>query len=91
MKQSVGFFLALDFPICNPPTHKQYPKRWRKHRALYCLRTGQATKTDEFSENFQFGIQGGGGGSFSIQKFMLQILDLYIGLFLVELIPLSLL
>ena len=30
--------------------------------------TGQATETDEFSENFQ--------------KFMLQILDLYIGLFL---------
>ena len=33
--------------------------------------TGQATKSDEFSE----------GGSFSIQKFILQILDLYKGFF----------
>ena len=36
------------------------------------LGTGRATKTDEFSENFQ-------RRSFSIQKFVLQILDLYIG------------
>ena len=32
------------------------------------------TKTDEFLEKFQRGEGGGGGGSFSIQKFMLQIL-----------------
>ena len=44
------------------------------------LGTGRATKTDEFSENFQRGRRKG-GGSFSIQKFILQILDLYIGLF----------
>ena len=35
------------------------------------LGTGQGTKTDEFSENFQKG-----GGSFSIKKIMLQMLDL---------------
>ena len=35
------------------------------------LGTGAHTKTDEFSEKFQKG----GGGPFSIQKFMLQILD----------------
>ena len=35
------------------------------------LGTDAHTKTDEFSEKFQRG----GGGSFSIQKFMLQILD----------------
>ena len=35
------------------------------------LGTGDSTKTDEFSENSK-----GGGGSFSIQKFILQILDL---------------
>ena len=35
------------------------------------------SKTDEFSEKFQRG-----GGSFSIQKFMLQIFALYEGLFL---------
>ena len=34
-----------------------------------CLGTGGGTKLDEFSEKFQ-----GGGGSFLIQKFMLQIL-----------------
>ena len=39
------------------------------------LGTGDATKTDEFLEKFQR------RGSFSIQKFMLQILDLYIGYF----------
>ena len=37
--------------------------------------TGQADKRDEFSESFQ-----NGGGSFQIQKLVLQILDLYIGL-----------
>ena len=31
--------------------------------------------------NFRKSGRGGGGGSFSIQKFILQILDLYIGLF----------
>ena len=36
------------------------------------LGTDDATKTDEFSENFQRG----GGGGISIKKFMLQILDL---------------
>ena len=40
------------------------------------LGTDDGTKTDEFWENFR-----GGRGSFSIQKFMLQILDLSIGLF----------
>ena len=39
----------------------------------WCLGKGHATKSDEFSEKFQ-----GGGGSFSIQRFILQILDLYI-------------
>ena len=39
---------------------------------------GPATKSKEFSEK----CQRGGGGAFSIQKFILQILDLYIGLFL---------
>ena len=39
------------------------------------LGTDGGTKSDEFSEKFQRR----GGGSFSIQKFMLQILDLYIG------------
>ena len=39
----------------------------------FALGTGGVSKTDEFSEKFQ---RGGGGGSFSIQKFMLQILDL---------------
>ena len=37
--------------------------------------TDGGTKLDEFSEKFQ-----GGGLSFSIQKFILQILDLYTGL-----------
>ena len=40
--------------------------------------TGQGTKTDEFSEKFQEG-----GGTFSIQKVMLQLLDLYTGLYTV--------
>ena len=39
--------------------------------------TLRATKLDEFSEK----CQRGGGGSFLIRKFLLQILDLYIGLF----------
>ena len=39
---------------------------------------GPATKLDDFSEK----CQRGGGGSFLIRKFLLQILDLYIGLFL---------
>ena len=39
------------------------------------LGTGHATKSDEFSEKFQRGA-----GSFSIQKIILQILDLYNGL-----------
>ena len=44
------------------------------------LGTGDTTKTDEFSENLQ--RDGGrGGGLFSIQKFMLQILDLYTDFF----------
>ena len=43
---------------------------------IILLGKGGATKSDEFSEKFQRG-----GGSFSIQKFILQILDLYIGLF----------
>ena len=40
------------------------------------LRDGSRYQTDEFSEKFERG-----GGSFSIQKFRLQILDLYKGLF----------
>ena len=35
---------------------------------------GHATKSDEFPENFQ-----GEGGPFSIPKFIMQILDPYIG------------
>ena len=38
--------------------------------------TGGATKTDKFWEKFQRA-----GGSFSIQKFISQILDLYKGIF----------
>ena len=52
---------------------------WRlekKLKVLTCLLgTDTATKTDEFSEKFK------GGGAFSIQKFMLQILDLERGLY----------
>ena len=44
---------------------------------VFSLGTGDGTKMDEFSEHFQRG----GGGSFSIQKFLLQILDLKTGLF----------
>ena len=40
------------------------------------LRTGQATKTDEFSENLQRG--GGGVCRFQSKKIILQILDLYL-------------
>ena len=39
-----------------------------------CLETGGATKTDEFSEKFQREGE-------KIKKIVLQILDLYIGLF----------
>ena len=41
------------------------------------LRRGRATKSDEFSER----CQSWGVGYFSIQKFILQISDLYLGLF----------
>ena len=46
------------------------PARFHSGQCLH-LGTDGNTKTDEFSEKFQRG----GGGSFSIQKFMLQILD----------------
>ena len=46
------------------------------HMIRNFLGKGGATKSDEFSEKLQ------GGGSFSIQKFILQILDLYKGPFL---------
>ena len=39
-------------------------------------RTGGGIQTDEFLEKFQ----GGGGGALAIQKFILQIFDLYTGL-----------
>ena len=44
------------------------------------LGTGDGSKTEEFSESSKGG-EGGGAGSFSIQKFVLQILDLQAGLF----------
>ena len=40
------------------------------------MRHGHATKSDEFPEKFQ-----GEGGPFSIPKFIMQILDPYIGPF----------
>ena len=43
---------------------------------LHCLGKGPATKLDEFLEKFQRGA-----GSFSIQKFLFQILDVYKGFF----------
>ena len=44
-------------------------------KAYVNLGTGGGTKTSEFSEKFQRG-----GGSFSIPKIILHILDLYTGL-----------
>ena len=44
---------------------------------FFFLGTDDATKAEEFSEKFQKGE----GGSFSIQKIMLQILDLKTGRF----------
>ena len=46
-----------------------YDFSWTDNNAPHQLVTGDATKMDEFSEKFQ-------RWSFSIQKFMLQILDL---------------
>ena len=45
-----------------------YDFSWTDNNAPHHLVTGDATKMDEFSEKFQ-------RCSFSIQKFMLQILD----------------
>ena len=45
--------------------------------ANWLLRTGQGTKTDEFSENFQ----GGGGVIFNPKIYFADILDLFMGYF----------
>ena len=47
-------------------------------KKIWSLGTGHATKSDGFSEKFQ---REGGRGTFSIQKFILEILDLHIRLF----------
>ena len=65
-----NFFIIANLSLCV----SSY--KWYLNKGRVALPFG--TKSDEFSEKFQ---RRGGGGSFSIQKFILQILNLYKGPF----------
>ena len=69
-----GSFLLSSSMLCSPITTDIVSgvTAWKTS-----LGKGPATKTDEFSEK----CQRAGGGSFWIQKFILQNLDLHIGFF----------
>ena len=57
--------------VSSPNLNQGYVITIRASYYINDLGTGQGTKTNEFPENFQKG-----GGSFSIKKIMLQMLDL---------------
>ena len=62
--------MHLTFPTTKQGSQNSYrPYRWITNKNSLCSGTGHATKLDEFSKNSR-------GGSFSIQKCTLQILDL---------------
>ena len=75
-KQSFRCWQKICIKVCHFYETYLNTKQWflcnirSCHFAFNNLGTGRATKSDEFSEKFQKG----GGWSFSIQKFMLQIL-----------------